>query len=207
MSVCVSKNQGVGLGSPLPVSVSPRSGGLPFLWRCRLALRSRLSFPCGFWSSLCPCLLLFLLFPLLVLLLLWRLLLLVLPCWLPCLVLVGLLLLWSWLFACLVLTPSPWFALTVVFVSVVLPTLLVPWVVLSLRTWSSLVSLLVWVRLFASVLRSGTLLTLGLSVLRLLEGFLGWLLVGGFPRASCSVFLSGGVLCFTISSPVAVSLV
>jgi len=41
-SLCVSKNQVVGLGSPLPVSVPPvLVGCLPV--RCRLALRSRAS--------------------------------------------------------------------------------------------------------------------------------------------------------------------
>ncbi len=88
---------------------------------------------------------------------------------------------------CLVLTLCLWFALTVVFVSAVSRTLSVPWVVLSLGTLCLLVCLLVLVaRLFALLLRLATLLTLGLLLLKR-EGFLGWLLCWGLPRASCSV--------------------
>ncbi len=96
------------------------------------------------------------------------------------------------LLLCLVLTLCLLSALTVVFVFAVFRTLFVPWVVLSLGMLCLLVSLPVLVvRLFALLLRSGTLLTLGLWLLKPLEGFLGWLLCWGLPRASCSACSSG----------------
>jgi len=145
------------------------------VWPCGPAC----SFLCGFWSSLCPSLLSFPLCPFSVLPLLSLLLLrLVLRCWLLCLVLGGLLLCRLWRCRCLVWTRSPWFARTVVSVSVVLRTPRVPWVGRSRWTLCSLVCRLVLGRLSASVLRSGTRLIPGSLVWKLFEGFLGWLLVG-----------------------------
>ena len=188
-SLCVSKNQCVGLGSPLPAFVPP-FWWVAFLRVAVLPCGPALSFLCGFWSSLCLSLLLFPLCPFSVLPLLLLLASLRLPpvrllvrLLLPCLVLVGLLLCRLWRCRCLVWTRSPWSARTVVFVSVVLPLRLVPWVVRSRWTLCLLGCLPVLVvTLSASLLRSGTRLTLGLLLASRttlsFEGFLGWLLVG-----------------------------
>ena len=219
----VSKNQGVGLGSPLPRSCPPSSGGSLSCVLPSCPAVPRFFFLCGFWSSLCLSLLLFLLFPSLVLLPLS--LLLVLPrCWLPFLVLGGLLPCRLWLCRCLVWTRSLWSARTVVSVFVVLRTPLVPWVVRSRWTLCSLVCRLVLGRLFASVLRSVTRLIPGSLVLKLLNSFsflevpmsfffrffglLGLLSIGlaflgalfMFPPVECLLLLvCGGLLTFACS--------
>ena len=186
-SLCVSKRIKCCLVYPLLCF------GVPLVFLCRLgAWRCPSRLPLSALFGGVPCLLLFLLgslpfpslalwLPLLVRLLL--LLFLVVRCRLLCRLL---------LLPCLVLTLCLWFARTVVFVSAVSRTLFVPWVVLFLGMRCLLVSLPVLVVLpFALLLRSGTLLTLGLWLLKPLEGFLGWLLCRGLPRASCSTCSSG----------------
>jgi len=198
LSLCV-KESGCWFGFAPSCFGVPPFWWVAFLCVAVLPCGPALLLPCGFWSSLCPLLLLFPLCPSSVLPLLSPLLLrLGLRCWLLCLVLGGLLPCRLWRFRCLVWTRSPWSALTGVSVSVVLPLRLVRWVVRSRWTSCSPVCRLVLGRLFGSVLRSGTRLTRGLLVLSLSRFLLRTVLSVCTTMASaiaCLVLVSGVKRC------------